>query len=347
MLEEKLTEIFALIISATFGWLGYFLGPSVAKRIGLTDLPKGRKRHEGEVPLIGGPIIVSMILIVITINQDFQTVSLKVFLGGFALFILGAIDDRYSLSWSYRLFFQTIITLGLASVLGIYVTDLGAFVFADHVHLGAFSFPFTVLAVIGLTNAFNMIDGHDGLAGISLLTAVCGILLMQPNAILSNNLLVALTFAVLIFLCFNLRSAKTKKVFLGDTGSYFIGFVISWLLIFHSQGERQSVPPEFVVWCVAIPIMDCVRVLVFRANMKRNLFKPDRSHIHHVLLSLGLNRWMVIFVFSILCLLLMVIGYYCVHYVPRAATILFVLLTLIYIWVGNALAKMNFEEYQE
>ena len=79
MLEENFTQILALTVSATFGWLGYFLGPSVAKRIGLTDLPKGRKRHEGEVPLIGGPIIVSMILIVITINRDFSIVSLKVF----------------------------------------------------------------------------------------------------------------------------------------------------------------------------------------------------------------------------------------------------------------------------
>ncbi|MGC6453039.1 MAG: undecaprenyl-phosphate alpha-N-acetylglucosaminyl 1-phosphate transferase, partial [Candidatus Puniceispirillaceae bacterium] len=154
-----------------------FIGRQVAMKVKLVDRPGGRKNHDGDIPLIGGILIYVVILFGSLLSPSTSSVILQILLLSGPVVIVGFIDDLRSVGWRIRLVIQTLSCVSVIAVTELYVKDLGSFAWIVDIELGTFGIPFTIFAVVGLTNAFNMIDGHDGFAGFAVLTAVLGMML--------------------------------------------------------------------------------------------------------------------------------------------------------------------------
>ncbi|MCG2582383.1 MAG: UDP-N-acetylglucosamine--undecaprenyl-phosphate N-acetylglucosaminephosphotransferase, partial [Marinobacter sp.] len=170
----------------------------------------------------------------------------------------------------------------------------------------------TIAAVIGATNAFNMIDGIDGLAGsMSLVTllSLSFLFLQAPGNRLELALAFSIAIALLPYLAANLRMPPfKKKIFMGDAGSMFIGFSIVWLLVKGTQPETQALRPVTALWIIAIPLMDMVAIMVRRARKGQSVMKPDREHLHHIFMRAGFTDRESLLVITLVSLVFASIG---------------------------------------
>ncbi len=260
-----------------------------AALLGLMDHPDRRKQHVGDVPLVGGlAIFMGMIAGAACYGRfhGFETTLLE---SAAVLALLGALDDRFDLSVRDRLLIQAIVILTVIASTGVYVHTLGR-IFGHEITFGLLGPPLTVIAVIGLVNAFNMMDGIDGLTGSLELVSIIAIVLFSAPSPLHGVivLLALLATASLPYLVANL-GFMGRKIFLGDAGSMLIGYLLAWALIRMSQIPQTHLSPVDVLWCVALPVFDTFAVMYRRLRQGRSPFKPDRGHIHHILLDAGLG----------------------------------------------------------
>jgi len=270
----------------------YWLMP-LAKRIGLTDQPGGRKTHQGQIPLIGG--------IAMFIGFTFGLLSLdnslgayRSFMAGCALLIaIGILDDFHEISPRSRLIAQLLAGLLMTCWGGNILSHLGDLWFRGPVELANWGIPFTTLAVIGVINAINMVDGSDGFAGCLCLVPVATLTLLasRQGLILDVHILGLLFGVISIFLLFNFRFPRRKHavIFMGDAGSMFLGFSLVWFLVSLSQGSHAAAKPVTMLWLTAIPLWDIANVLLRRVWQKSSPFTPDRNHIQHLLHAMGYN----------------------------------------------------------
>lgn len=197
--------------------------------------------------------------------------------------IFTLIDDAYGIRPAKRLLGQSIAALAVILFGNIFITSL-QISFADiSLQLGSWGIPFTVIAVVGIINAFNMIDGINGLCAGLALVAI-GALQVASGFNVSNYSLVIAMGSIIGFLFYNLGFLGTKRrVFLGDNGSTFLGFLVAWTCINYSQGESSLIMPVTCLWIVAIPLLDCIGVMGHRIMKGILPFNAGRDHIHHKL----------------------------------------------------------------
>lgn len=260
-----------------------------AEPLGLVDRPNERKHHVGHVPLIGGLAVYTGVLAGALWYGGLGHFG-QILLGSSAvLALLGALDDRHDLSVRVRLLVQTITILTVIATTGVYIHSLGH-IFGYELELGWIGIPFTVIAVIGLLNAFNMMDGIDGLAGSLTLVSIAAIVLFDGHQELHRGifLIALLATALLPYLAVNLGLTR-RKIFMGDAGSMVVGYLIAWTLIKLSQTGESGLTPINVLWCIALPVLDTLAVMYRRIRQGKSPFKPDRGHIHHILMNAGLG----------------------------------------------------------
>ena len=205
------------------------------------------------------------------------------FLVAILLQIFTLIDDAYGVRPAKRLLGQSIGALAVIILGNIYITSLQISILGISLQLGFWGIPFTVVAVVGIINAFNMIDGINGLCAGLALVAI-GALQVASGFNVSNYSLVIAMGSIIGFLFYNLGFLGTKRrVFLGDNGSTFLGFLVAWTCINYSQGEANLIMPVTCLWIVAIPLLDCIGVMVYRVMRGILPFDAGRDHIHHKL----------------------------------------------------------------
>lgn len=268
---------------------------TLIKKYRLYDIPNERKEHRVPVPTMGGVAIISGFVVALLFWFPFSNEIGQVcfFLSIAVLFSLGIMDDLKDLSAKYKFAIQITLAV-LIALSGIRITSFDG-LFGIH-ELPLFSqYTFTVLAIVGITNAFNLVDGIDGLAGglgfMSLLTL--GLFLTISGD--TNTALVAFAMAggVLAFLYFNFNPAK---IFMGDTGSLVLGFIIAVLCIRLLQVNAIATnpllnhAPVFVLGIVLIPVFDTLRVFAMRIWRGKSPFEADRTHIHHLLTNAGYSH---------------------------------------------------------
>lgn len=264
----------------------------LARRWGLMDNPGGRKQHDCAIPVTGGAVILLAMLVTYTLFETSWTVRTGVFIAGSVmLVVVGQLDDKYDLRWTWRIAAQALAALAMAWIAGVTAHNLqDVFGFAA-ANIGLLSIPFTVFAVVGVINALNMADGVDGLAGalalVSLLLFTC-FALYAGDLYLAERLL-ALGGAVLGFLLWNKRSPwlPRAKVFLGNGGSMLLGFILAWAALRLTQNPAHPVSPVLGPWTLALPLIDCVTLMLRRWRSGASPFKADRNHMHHLLLDAG------------------------------------------------------------
>lgn len=277
---------------------------TLIRRYRLYDMPGARKEHNQPVPTLGGIAIVAGTMLSLLLWFPFSREIGQVcfFFAIAVLFGVGIMDDLKDLSAKYKF----IVQIGLAILIAVSGIRVYSFdgLFGIH-ELPLFSqYTFTILAIVGITNAFNLIDGIDGLAGglgfMSLVTV--GIFLVIDRDSQTALVAFALAGGILAFLYYNFNPAR---IFMGDTGSLVLGFVIAVLCIRLLQvnvSDPDPVLPHapvFVLGIVLIPVFDTLRVFAIRIWNGKSPFEADRIHIHHLLTNAGFSHG---FAVRVICL---------------------------------------------
>jgi UDP-GlcNAc:undecaprenyl-phosphate GlcNAc-1-phosphate transferase len=265
---------------------------SLGARAGLVDGPSERKQHQGDIPLTGG-IAIFFTLLFGTFVLGIAPYNYPMLLIVCAVFLIGVFDDFRHISASARLLLEFGSGILLATFGNISITNVGNLLALGDIPLLLLTVPLSALAVAGLSNAYNMIDGVDGMAAstISLPLLVLYLLALQTGHPMANALLLMLV-PLAIFLLFNLgpNNRLLPKMFLGDAGSVTLGFLVTASLVFFSQGDNALIKPVTALWLVALPLMDMLATMLRRFRRGHSLVKADRSHLHHTLMGLGLGR---------------------------------------------------------
>lgn len=263
-----------------------------AERLGLIDRPSGRKRHDQPTPMVGGLAVFCGLAAALSMAAPFG--DLLPFLLALALFVaVGVVDDRVEISGPFRSVIQTVVIVGFMVVTSVQVSDLGLGTeIPTHPGLTTLGYLFTVVALIGLVNAFNLVDGLDGLASGLAVIALTGV---GAAATLAGHTTYALSVVVmaapiLVFWAANMGLlGGGMRTFLGDSGATGIGFLVGVTLIQSSQAPVAVIEPVFVVWCVAVPVIDTLQVMYNRLSNGRSIFDSDRLHMHYRLVDAGFS----------------------------------------------------------
>lgn len=294
--REGLRWFYLFLISFLLVILFYPLSVWLANKTGAIDIPDERRIHTKPVPRLGGLAVYLAFTLSIIRNFQFTNEIIGILIASSIIYILGAIDDIKRLSPNFRLLFQFIaafiVTIsGLKITLTLHYGTIGEII----------SYLISILWLIGITNAFNFMDGIDGLA--SSMGLVCSMLFLSivvntnqyPVAFISA----ALSGACLGFLKFNWRPAK---IFLGDGGSTFIGFILGCLAIYGTWANNNPfVALSTPIIILGIPIFDLIYTTISRIkndkihNIKEWLEYAGKDHFHHRLLNLGFTVEMAVF----------------------------------------------------
>lgn len=286
-MDELLASFFGTVIA-----IAAFL--PLAKRLGLMDTADGgRKNHEGSIPLIGGLAIFSTIALLSIMFVPPSLEMTYLLIACALLAMTGSIDDRFDLSYHLRLTIQFICASIVVWGCRYKLNELGNILGTGTVSLDFFSAFISIIAIAGMINAYNMIDGIDGLAGGLAMITIASLFYFLNGEITSgtNSILLLMLGSLAAYLLFNLGllTDRTPKIFMGDSGSMILGFIITIFSIKYSQGEKAAFAPVTALWMVSVPLMDIVATSLRRIRQRKNPFKPDRTHIHHILMRAGLS----------------------------------------------------------
>lgn len=294
--------------------VSYILTPYMAqlgKKQNMVDLPGHRKIHEEAIPNLGGIVIFFGFLLSLLFIVPIEGQIKNLLVGGVIILLLGVIDDIVDLSPKHKFIIQMIPAL----LVVIYNSDLiNSFVihqlkFLDP--LGYLLYPFLILWIVGVTNSINLIDGLDGLAcGVSIISLITFFIIgLRLNLASLNIITIALIGSMIAFLRYNFYPAK---IFLGDSGSTFAGFMLASIGAL-AVLESENAPFIFIpIIVLALPIFDTLFAILRRYRGHQPIFQADQGHLHHRLLARGITHknavfllWGISLICSIIALILM------------------------------------------
>ena len=278
--------------------------PSVqrlAVRWGAVDKPEARKVHKGIIPRLGGLAIYAGFIAAVLASVHMTWELLGILVGGTAILLLGVVDDVYQISAKTKLLGQ----IAAASVLLLFDIRIDWLTnpFGSMIYLDMWASPITLIWVVSLTNTLNLIDGLDGLAaGVSVIAAVTIFLMaVELNFWLVAVLTAALAGSALGFLYFNFSPAK---IFMGDTGSMFLGYMLAAVSLVGTVKSAATIALIVPMVALGLPILDTACAIIRRFNNGQPIFKPDRGHLHHRLLDMGLTQKQVVLILYLVTIVL-------------------------------------------
>lgn len=291
-----------LIAVVVCGLLLHFLAP-IARKIDLVDRPSARKRQDFSVPLIGGLSMgIAFSLSMLLFPIGLESYRILFFCIGVML-VIGVLDDHQDIPAGAKFLAQMAVAALLVFVddrMVLFIGDIFGTGFSQG--LNVFAPWLTIVAIVAIINAFNMIDGHDGLAASVTLISLGALLflLIHTSIGIEHFLFLSLFMTVLAtFLLFNLPGliGKKRQIYMGDAGSMLLGLVVAYFLIDLSQRGVpieetgiSTIKPAAVPWIIGLPFLDEVSVMTKRTLKGRRLWVADRGHFHHFLLDIGLSK---------------------------------------------------------
>ena len=332
MMMTLLSVAAPLLLSAVLGWLFIPRVLILSHRKRLFDIPDFRKMHDTPVPRLGGitflPILLICVCLIVgcwvMLGIPYKIVHLDIvfirfvllFVGMMMLFLVGVVDDLIGVTYKAKFLVQIVCAL-LFPLSGVWIHDLAGLFWINEIP-ACVGILLTVFAVVYVTNAINLIDGIDGLAA-----GICAISLSTfglAAAVTGQCLFILFAFGMLgILLPFWVYNVygniqKGHKIFMGDTGSLTLGYLVSFLLISMASESGKAFPRDILIIGLStmlLPMFDIVRVVIARMKNHHNPFLPDKNHIHHKLLRTGLSaRWVmaVLIMTSLLIVLVTMLG---------------------------------------
>lgn len=315
---------------------------SIAHALRIYDRPDARKVHASAIPRIGGvAIFLSAICLTVAapfldnrIGEAFRSVQTQVITllaAGTFIFLTGLIDDLRGMPVRYKLLAQVCAAVAVC-IAGIRI-DLLNIVNLFTLRLGWLSFVITIFWIVSITNAVNLIDGLDGLAaGISAVVCiVIAIFAFEIDRPLLVVLMLALLGSLCGFLFFNFNPAR---IFMGDCGSMFLGFVLASSSVLCATKSRTIVALALPALALGLPIFDTIFTMLRRYLNRRGIMSPDRGHLHHILLDMGLRHRHVVIVMYVLTVIAAGLGMFMMltHNVGAVAIFASVLVLLVLVF---------------
>jgi UDP-GlcNAc:undecaprenyl-phosphate GlcNAc-1-phosphate transferase len=269
----------------------------------LLDGPNHRSTHQIMTPRLGGLAIFAGFMSAITIFGQFGAGVQQLLAGCIMMLFIGVKDDIISVS-AFKKFFVQMIATGIVMIMGdVHITSLQGFLGIYELETGV-SYAFTFLVIVGITNAINLIDGLDGLAGtIILIISLCFGTYFYFYSIEYAFVAFCLAGGTIGFLRYNIYRAR---IFMGDTGSLVSGFVIAVMSVKFLEMNTVPSAPAVAVAVLFIPVFDTLRAFTLRISNGRSPFAPDRNHLHHRFLAMGLPQIMVVLLMLMLNLLVVI-----------------------------------------
>jgi len=284
--------LLALVIAAVVSCASTPLVKVLSVKVGAVDVPKdARRMHDHPIPRMGGLAIFFGFVAAILLMVQLDTAKKGMLLGAVIIVVLGIFDDIYALPAKPKFLIQIAAAL-IAVIAGNRIEVLSnPNIFSDNPvwKLGALSIPITVIWIVAITNAVNLIDGLDGLAcGVSTISAATMLVIaLRFCEVDVAVMMAALAGACIGFLPYNFNPAK---IFMGDTGATFLGFVMATVSV--NGMFKQYTIISFVVpfLVLGLPIFDVCFAVVRRLSHGQNPMKPDRGHVHHRLIDMGFSQ---------------------------------------------------------
>ncbi len=317
----------------------------IAVKIGLVDIPGGRKTHLNATPLVGGMgIFIGIICISFLMPGIAVEFSSLLSLSALILFI-GTVDDAKELTPFTRMLGHGLVALAMAVVAGVELGSIGALFTATEIDLGVLTIPITVFATVGVINAINMSDGIDGLSGgfVVITLSYISILSFSNGQAMTGSFCLIMICSITAFLSLNFRRPWHKKalVYLGDAGSTMLGFILAWLLITSTQGMIPAFPPVYALWFLAVPLFDTVNLLIKRPLRGQSPFSPGHDHLHHMLLSRGYSVERVVLILLCTAIVFGGIGLFGLSIGAKESTMfqIFIILFSFYFFFADRIKK--------
>ncbi len=295
--------IFAIYIITSF--LVLFVCANLSYKFKLLDLPNNRKLHTNPTAYTGG-IGLSFIYLISLKFFNFYNLDLNLIISiSFLIAVVGLVDDKFRLNTGGKLSLQILPIFYLIFIEKMHLNSLGDYDYFK-IDLQSFSATFTLLSLLFLINAFNYFDGIDGSLSFTAISVLVILFFLVPDK--SNKIfLITILIPLITFLFFNFSIFNLPKLFLGDSGSLLLGFLISFILIFFAN--QKIVHPILLAWSISIFVYEFLSLNIKRISLKKNPFKAGLDHLHHKLLRKTNSIFITNIFLIFLNIVLFLIGY--------------------------------------
>ena len=304
----------------------------ISYKFKLVDIPNKRKKHSKPTPYTGGlalSIIYIFLIFFFNVNINELNIILSI---SFLIGIVGFIDDKYDLNTGGKLSLQIIPVAYLMVSEKLILDQIGNYYFFS-LELNAFSIPFTLLCVLFLTNSFNYFDGIDGLLGMLSISVLCILYFLIDNNEI-KLFLILISLPIFCYLFFNFSLLGFPKLFLGDSGSLLLGFVISFVLIY--VGSQKLAHPILLAWSISIFVYEFISINIIRLMSGKDLFNAGEDHLHHIIYKKTRSAFQTDIIITVVNILFFTTGYFVYLSINSLASlILFILGFKIYFIIRN------------
>ena len=334
-----------VIIYLLLNFLIIFSFSKISYQLNLVDIPNKRKIHKKPTAYTGG-IAISVILLTAIILFDSFNKSLSLILSiAFLISFVGLIDDKFNLNIGGKISLQIIPILYLVIFENLSLISLGDYNYFN-LELNTFAVPFTILSVLFLINAFNYFDGIDGILSFSSISVFIILIFLASGEnyhflVYEQNInifLIAIIIPIIVFLFFNFSFFKMPKVFLGDSGSLLLGFLVSFILIYFAN--QNFIHPILLAWSVVIFVYEFLSINIIRLKNNQKLFKAGQDHLHHIIFKKNNSVFLTNLIISSSNILLFIIGYLSYLLINSLTSlILFIVLFIIFLNLRNTFSK--------
>ena len=324
--------IINILIYSSISFLTLFLISKISYNLNLVDEPNRRKIHLTPTAYTGG-IGLCLIYLMGVFLFDFSSEKLNLILSiAFLIGIVGFVDDKYNLNVGGKLSLQVIPIIYLIIIENLSLNHMGNYNYFK-LELNSFSIPFTLLAILFLINSFNYFDGLDGVLSFLTISTLGILFFLTPNENIKIFLIIVL-IPILFFLCFNFSIFKLPKLFLGDSGSLLLGFIIAFTLIYLSI--QKNIHPILLAFSISIFVYEFLSVNLIRLKNKKNIFSAGQDHLHHLLFKNTKSIFKTNLFISLANIICFIIGYISFLLIsPLASLILFIILFIIFFILRN------------
>ena len=324
--------IINILIYSSIGFLILFLISKISYNLNLVDEPNKRKIHLMPTAYTGG-IGLCLIYLMGILLFDFSSEKLNLILSiAFLIGIVGFVDDKYNLNVGSKLSLQVIPIIYLIIIENLSLNHMGNYNYFK-LELNSFSIPFTLLAILFLINSFNYLDGLDGVVSFLTISTLGILFFLTPNENIKLFLIIVL-IPILFFLCFNFSIFKLPKLFLGDSGSLLLGFIIAFTLIHLSI--QKNIHPILLAFSISIFVYEFLSVNLIRLKNKKSIFSAGHDHLHHLFFKNTNSIFKTNLFISLANIICFIIGYISFLLIsPLASLILFIILFIIFFILRN------------
>ena len=327
---------YAIIIYIILSFFLLFLCAKISYRFQLVDLPDKRKMHSEATSFTGG-VAISIAFVFSILLFDIVSNNLNLILSmAFLICIIGLLDDKFDLTVGSKLSLQIIPIFYLIILQNLALYSLGDYYYFN-LNLGSFVMPFTLLCVLFLINSFNYFDGLDGTLSFTSIS-VLAILYFLISDQEFRLFLIIMLIPICIFLFFNFSLFKLPKMFLGDSGSLLLGFIISFILIY--LAKQNLIHPILLAWSIVVFVYEFLSINIIRLKNNQNPFKPGRDHLHHLLFKKTNSIFLTNLSITAINIVLFFLGYLSFSKIsPLASLLLYTLLFIFFLIFRNKYIK--------